>query len=114
MATLYFEFEELCPRDSNGRSITGMMLYGIAELTDDNDSDWHVASVTLENAATIKHNATAPFDAAIFKIVADEISDSRTELGEMAAEQFAAAVEEDLQDREDAKADYCFEMARAS
>lgn len=106
MTTLHFEFEELCPRDSKGRSITGMMLSGTAELTDDNDTDWHIASVTLENAGTIKHNHTAPFDAAIFKIVADEISDSRTELGEMACEAWAKELESAAQDHAEGLADY--------
>ena len=121
MTSIDFDFEELCPRDNAGRSITGMMLYGTAELTNDNEDDpsnWHVASVTLEGGQTTSWLTAKAFprslEAHIFRLVADELGNSKTELGEDAAEQFAEALGYAAIDAADARADYLNDMARSA
>lgn len=121
MTSIEFEFEELCPRDGSGRSITGMMLYGTAELTNDNEDDpsnWHVESVTLEGGQPITWLIAKAYprsmEGHIFRLVADELGNSKTELGEDAAEQFAEALGYAAIDAADARADYLNDMARGA
>lgn len=121
MTTIDFEFQELCLRDSSGRLIPGMMLYGTAELTNDNEDDpanWHVESVTLEGGQTTSWLIAKAFprslEAHIFRIVSNELCNSRTELGDDAAEQFAEALGYAAIDAADARADYLNDMARSA
>ena len=95
-----FDFQELTPRGPYGKPITGMMLYGTAEL-ESSYPNWpgqlYVASVTIEGAATItlaKANAQpSSFDGVLFKAIANELENDKTELGRLAQSEFTEAVE---------------------
>lgn len=93
MAT--FEFQELTPRDTLGRPILGIMLYGEAELVgsdpENNPDQFYVASVTLDGGFTL--DPRSEFDGVLFKKIAAELENGKTELGRLAQAVFSEAVE---------------------
>lgn len=100
MAEVEFEFQELTPRDTLGRPITGIMLYGTASLESADPNDPHsfyVASITLEGAASMRRSAElnkpSSFDGMLFAKIADELENSKTELGRLAQAEFSEKVE---------------------
>lgn len=94
MTSHEFEFQELTPRDARGRPVLGIMLYGTAELVSNEGSDPHefyVASVTLDGGSVLDQRG--PFDGVLFRKIADELENSKTELGRLAQAEFSGVVE---------------------
>lgn len=103
MTEVAIEFEEICPRNKHGKPITGIMLSGTAWLESSNDEgfgephEFYVDTILVEggNPINLQHARAHPgsFDAVIFKAVADEIENSKTEKGRYASAMFSEAVE---------------------
>jgi hypothetical protein len=120
MAHIEFEFEELQPRNTSGQPISGILLYGIADLESSRDYDPHdpdlayefyVSAVTLEggNTVTLKHAKAFPnsVDAFFFNAIAFAL-----EGDDDAQKAFNQAVEDEAEDAECARGDYLYEMMK--
>lgn len=102
MAELAFDFNQISPRDSRGREIYGILIDGTAYLESawdpgfGDDHAFYVNAVEILGGLTItwKQAKAQPnsFNAALFKAIASEIENDKTEHGRMAAWDFADAV----------------------
>lgn len=127
MPSIKYEFEEIQPRNSVGKPISGIMLYGMAELKPSRDYDPHdpdlafeffVEAITIEGGNRIsrghaKAHPGSP-DAFFFNAVAGELENGLTQDGKLAQTAWDDAVEKEAEEYVCAQADYLYEMARGA
>lgn len=99
---IQFTFEELSPRDENGRPIIGMMLYGTATLTtDDPDFDKYafvVSSIRLdaENASGGYAISRVGSTKWLWDQIQAELYNEKTDIGRDAHKTFREAIDGDV------------------
>lgn len=104
MTVIYHEFQEICPRTDTGREIEGCMFSGEAELRyaeNGNRKEFYVSAIRLNGGLWItrKQAMMIPhsFDAVVFKTIADELENGKTERGQTAQAVFSDQVEAELE-----------------
>ena len=95
---LHFDFEEMnipiC-----GRYATGIMLYGTARLSGDEDG-FSVVAIRLDGGTWLRRRGNgqlgfpAPFEDELFHRIADQIENPKTTIGKRASNEWADVVED--------------------
>jgi hypothetical protein len=98
------EFQEICPRTDTGREIEGCMFSGEAELRYNENGDrreFYVSAIRLNGGLWITRKQAlmigSSFDAVVFKTVANELENSKTEHGRYAQSAYSDQVEADME-----------------
>lgn len=104
MTIIDHEFVDISPRTDTGREIEGAMFSGEAELRYAENGDpreFYVSAIRLNGGLWItrKQARMVPhsFDAAVFKIIADELENGATVAGRMAQADFSEQVDAEME-----------------
>lgn len=104
MTILDHEFSDICLKTDTGRDIEGGMFSGEAELRyaeNGNRHEFYVSAIRLDGGLWIdrKQAMMIPhsFDAVVFKTIADELENSKSDQGQTAQAVFSDQVEAEME-----------------